>query len=78
MINHLIKAAIIDASREGRYGYVAPFRTQAKTIAWDYLKHFSAPIPNRVVNVSAHSLSLPHRHRIRLFGADNPAALRGL
>ena len=35
MINHLIKQAIINPSGSGRYGYVAPYRNQAKSIAWD-------------------------------------------
>ena len=78
MINHLIKQAIVNNSGSGRYGYVAPFRNQAKSIAWDYLKHFSAPIPGRDVSEGDLYIGLPNGSRIRLFGADNVDAMRGL
>ena len=44
-INELIKEALEDESGNGRYGYVAPYRSQAKSIAWDYVKYFTLPIP---------------------------------
>ena len=78
MINHLIKQAIINTSGSGRYGYVAPYRNQAKSIAWDYLKHFSAPVPGRDVNEGELFIGFPNGSRIRLFGADNADAMRGL
>ena len=78
MINQLIKKALCDTSTNGRYGYVAPYRSQAKSIAWDYLKHFTAPIPNRKVNEGELGIDFPNGARIRLFGADNPDAIRGL
>ena len=78
MVNHLIKQAIINTSGSGRYGYVAPYRNQAKNIAWDYLKRFSAPIPDRDVNEGELCVSLRNGSRIRLFGADNAEAMRGL
>ena len=36
-INELIKAALTDTRPDGRYAYVAPFYSQAKSVAWDYL-----------------------------------------
>ena len=77
-VNHLLKAAVRCPFERGSYGYVAPFRNQAKEIAWAYLKHYSAPIPGVVVNESDLSIVLPNGARIRIFGADNPDALRGL
>ncbi len=77
-VNHLLKAAIRCPYERGSYGYVAPYRNQAKEIAWAYLKHFSAPIPGVVANESELSVTLPTGARIRIFGADNPDALRGL
>ena len=78
MINQLIKAALCDTSKTGRYGYVAPFRSQAKSIAWDYVKEFTQPVPGRVVNEGELAVDFPNGSRIRLFGADNPDAIRGL
>ena len=77
-VNHLIKSALLDTSGNGRYGYVAPYRNQAKSIAWDYLKEFSAPVPERIINEGDLFIGFPNGSRIRLFGADNAEAVRGL
>lgn len=77
-VNHLLKRALSDARDNGVYAYVAPFRNQAKAIAWEYLKQYTAPLPGRGINESELSVTLPGGARIRLFGADNSDALRGL
>lgn len=77
-VNHLLKQAICCGRERGSFAYVAPFRNQAKAVAWDYLKHYSAPIPGRAVNEGELSVTLPNGARLRIFGADNPDALRGL
>lgn len=77
-VNHAIKQAATCPRRDGRYAYVAPFRNQAKAVAWDYLRHYTSPIPGRIVNESELSVTLPNGAMIRIFGADNPDALRGL
>jgi hypothetical protein len=68
----------LDKSGEGRYAYVAPYLKQAKSLAWDYLKKFADPIPKRVFSESELRLDLPNGSRIRLYGADNAEALRGI
>jgi len=78
VVNHLIREAMLGGRRDGRYGYIAPFRSQAKQIAWDYLKHYSACIPGISINESDLAIDYPSGSRIRLFGADNPDALRGM
>lgn len=78
VLNHMIKMAIQCKKRAPFYAYVAPFYHQAKAVAWDYLLHFTGPIPGREVNKSELSVKLPNSATIRLFGADNPDALRGL
>ena len=77
-INQLIKRALLDTSGNGRYGYVAPYRNQAKSIAWDYLKYFSSAIPDFKVNEGELAVDFFNGSRIRLFGADNANAMRGL
>ncbi len=76
-INDLIRRAFTDGKENGRYAYIAPYYSQAKTIAWDYLLRFSEPVR---VNANASELwvELLNGARIRLFGGDNPDALRGL
>lgn len=76
-INDTIRRAIIEGKRDGRYAYVAPFLAQAKAVAWDYLLHYSEPIRSGA-NASELWVQLVNGARIRVFGADNPDALRGL
>lgn len=76
-INDLIKRALVEGKRDGRYAYVAPFLTQAKAVAWDYLLRYSAPV-RREQNASELWVELLTGARVRVFGADNPDALRGM
>lgn len=76
-INDLIRRAFVDDKVNGRYAYIAPYYSQAKSIAWDYLLRYTADV--RVsANASELWVELLNGARIRLFGADNPDALRGL
>lgn len=77
-INELIKAALTFKGNDGRFGYVAPFYSQAKAVAWDYIKRYSAPVPGITINESELRITYPNGCSIRLFGADNADALRGL
>lgn len=76
-LNHMIRKAVQNTLRDPRYAYIAPFLKQAKLIAWQYLKHYTAPIPNVKVNESELSIELPNHAKIHLFGGDNPDALKG-
>ncbi len=61
-----------------RAAYMAPFSTQAKTIAWDYLKFFTQNIPHTRFSETELRCTLPTGASIRLFGVDNANALRGM
>lgn len=74
----LIDAALRTQKANARYAYVAPYRIQAKAIAWSYLKQYATRIPGAVVNESELWVMLPNGSQIRLYGADNADALRGL
>lgn len=76
-INDIIRAAITCKSPMPLFGYVAPYRSQAKSVAWDYLKHFAEPI-TKTSNESDLIVELINGAKIRLFGADNADAMRGL
>lgn len=76
-INDKIRAAVTARTFKPLYGYVAPFRSQAKAVAWGYLKHFAAPII-RKANEAELYVDLINDSRIMLFGADNADAMRGL
>ena len=76
-INDLIYRALVEDKPDGQYGYVAPYYSQSKNIAWLYLKRFSEPVMAKS-NESELWVELINGARIRLFGADNPSSLRGL
>lgn len=83
-VNTLIKRAVTNTKfRAPNYAYVAPFLKQAKMIAWEYLKYYTAKIPDRKVNESELFVELPSFHadsrgaRIYVIGADRPDGLRG-
>ena len=59
------------------FGYVAPYRSQAKSVVWDYLKNFAQPIILDS-NEAELTVTLMNGAKIRLFGADNADAMRGL
>ena len=65
----------------GFFVYLAPFRSQAKDIAWAQLKHRLEPLRIAgAIKISEVDLSITFLHNnatISLFGADNPDAMRG-
>jgi len=76
-INDMIRAAFTSKDSMPLYGYVAPYRSQAKSVVWDYLKHYSRPI-SKDANEAELTVTLLNNSKIRLFGADNADAMRGL
>ena len=75
-INDLIVKALLENKPHAQYAYIAPFYSQAKSVAWRYLERFSEPVLAKS-NQSELWVELINGARIRLFGADNPDALRG-
>ena len=77
-INQLIRSALTCQHQEPRCAYVAPLYKQSKDVAWTYLKRFTGVIPGAQANESELRIDLPNGGRVRLYGADNPDALRGV
>jgi hypothetical protein len=78
-LNRIIRDALTGPN-DGRYGYLAPTYTQAKDIAWNYLKHFTAPLLEHggSKNEAELSVTLPNGAIIRLYGAESYDRMRGL
>jgi hypothetical protein len=76
-INDLIFRALTEDKEHGQYAYVAPYYSQAKNIAWDYLQRYAKPVMAKA-NQSELWVELINGAKIKLYGADNPDALRGL
>jgi hypothetical protein len=75
----LIHKAIIHEGREPRFAYIAPTYTQAKDVAWSYLKEYTSQIPGIARSESELSVTFPHNGaRVRLYGAENYDRIRGL
>jgi len=78
LVNEAIRGALLCERPEPRFGIVAPQLGQAKSIAWDTVKRYCGALPGVRFNESELRADLPNGGRVRLFGADNPNALRGL
>lgn len=79
-INDKIKQAITNPRQfpPPRYSYIAPTFTQAKDVAWSYVKHYCSPIPGIKTSESELFVEFPHNGaRFKLYGADNYDRMRG-
>lgn len=77
-VMHLIDRACKLDKANGRYAYIAPQLKQAKAIAWAYLKQYSAKIPGTTISEGELHVTLRNGAQIRIHGADNADALRGI
>jgi len=81
-IMELIDKAVDFKMELGFFIYIAPFLKQAKAIAWSRLKARLEPMrQHSMVEINESELSVKFKHNgaiIRIFGADNYEALRGL
>jgi phage terminase large subunit len=76
-VNDIIRAAITYQGQRGLFAYIAPYRSQAKAVAWQYFQEFAAPITESK-NEQELTLTLVNGSQVRLYGADNADAMRGL
>lgn len=76
-LNDQIRRAVVERKADGRYGFIFPQRNQAKDTAWRYLKRFAEPLIAGKPSESDLRIDLVTGGMIRLYGADNPDALRG-
>lgn len=81
-LKKLLDAAVKCQLELPLYFYVAPYLKQAKIIAWSRLKQMVAPmLPHGMVEINESELFIRFHHNgamIRVFGADNPDAMRGV
>lgn len=79
-VHDLLDGALRSQNVRPRYAYVAPTYKQAKAVAWDYLT--AAVNPLRALGATTHETELrADLHsggQVRLYGGDNPDALRGI
>ena len=78
LINHLIKCAMTNKNYNPRFAYIAPTYSQAKKIAWDYLKFYTKNIPQTKYNETELRCDFMNGARIMLLSSENPDSLRGI
>lgn len=79
-INHIIFALLKNTKNRPQYAYVAPEKSQAKKIIWDYVKEFTSFIPGVKYYEAELKVEIPLGKTsgfIYLEGAENPDRLRG-
>lgn len=81
-LKKLLDAAVKNRQDLPLYFYVAPYLKQARAIAWARLKQMVAPLlPYGHIEISEVDMLVKFPHNgaiIRIFGADNPDAMRGV
>lgn len=78
LANDLIYGALQCPLRKPQLAYIGPTFTQAKRIAWQYLKDYAEPYLARAPQESELKLTLKNEGTIHVLGADNADALRGM
>lgn len=84
-VMELIDKALKLTKQDGRYAYIAPFKHQAKDVAWSYLKMYGSRVPGTTINETECFIEFNKkqtdgsvlRARIKIYGADDPDSLRG-
>ncbi len=74
-LNHMIKMALENKRANPQYFYIAPYKNQARDVAWEYLLRFTRLFPGRIVREQQAEVVFDGR-KIKVLGADNPDAQR--
>jgi hypothetical protein len=77
-VNDLIQRAIDCKMPDPRFAYIAPFLDQAKAIVWDYMRFFADAVPKRRFHETELRVDFDNGARLRVLGAENRDALRGV
>lgn len=79
-VNDLQDGALRCAKERPRFAYLSPYLKQSKTVAWDYLRAGVAPLRTLGATVNESELRVDYHNggQVRLYGADNADALRGI
>lgn len=78
LANDVIYGALQCPLRKPQLAYIGPTFTQAKRIAWSYLKDFAEPYLAKPPQESELKLTLKNEATIFVLGADNADSLRGM
>lgn len=79
-VNDLQDGALRCDKLRPRFAYLSPYLKQSKTVAWDYLRAAMSPLRQLGADVNESELRVDYHNggQVRLYGADNADALRGI
>jgi phage terminase large subunit len=79
-VNDLQDGALRCEKVRPRFAYLSPYFKQSKAVAWDYLRAAMAPLRSLGAEVNESELRVDYANggQVRLYGADNADALRGI
>lgn len=79
-INDLQDGALRCENVRPRFAYLSPYFKQSKAVAWDYLRAAMSPLRLMGADINETELRVdyPNGGQVRLYGADNADALRGI
>lgn len=79
-VNDLQDGALRCHKLRPRFAYLSPYLKQSKTVAWDYLRAAMSPLRSLGADVNESELRVDYHNggQVRLYGADNADALRGI
>ena len=80
-INDLVRSALRATKERSRFAYIGPTYAQTKAAVFDYLRDAVGPVIPYGASINISELRVDFKHngaQVRLFGADNYDALRGL
>jgi phage terminase large subunit len=79
-VNDLQDGALRCPNVRPRFAYLSPYLKQSKTVAWDYLRAAMSPLRSLGAEVNESELRVDYHNggQVRLYGADNADALRGI
>ncbi len=79
-INEAVGRAIYNKRKRPRYAYIAPLRSQAKKVSWEYVKEYTEGLELKKPSESELTVTMRHnKATVELYGADGPnaEAIRG-
>lgn len=78
LVNDIVYGTLQCPLRKPQLAYIGPTYTQAKRIAWQYLKDYAEPYLAKAPSEGELKITLKNEGTIYVLGADNADALRGM
>jgi len=75
--NWIVKRVIQSKVKLAKGLYVAPLRTQARSVAWPIFKSYIKSIPGAKCNENEMRIDIPPDKTVWLLGSDTPDSIRG-